>query len=395
MKHKIHYYLLLGTVFMWSCITEITTDLPSTDTNVLVIEGNIVGNTDATFYLSKSFSLNESEAPESSKDVKAELTIIGSDGYQSAPADYLGQGVYQVEIGELNDNTSYHVQVKYNNDIYLSEPSKPIPTPEIDNISWKQPSEWGNVSFYVSTTNNNNTSPGYFLWNYVEDWQTRARVWTTYFYDPVAEDFYSLGQVGPLYHCWKQNTKNNILIGTTESLSENKIINKQLYEHEVASSDRFYILYCTTVTQRAISKRAYEYYQTKLKLNEEMGGIFTPQPSELKGNISCSTDPDKRTIGYIEVIKNTTQKRIFIASSDISKPSPSNNCEVIPRAEMEDIMAENGWDYTDAYYYGYRPVDSDREPPMNPEPDNWASMYCTECTRDGGTTNKPPFWPEN
>ena len=394
MKYRNYYCLLFTSFFFSGCITELTTDLPTTDLDVLVIDGNIIGNTTAIFNLSKSFLLNESETPESSKDVRAELTIIGSDGYQSDPATYLGQGVYEVKIKELNDNTSYHIQIKYNNDIYLSEPSKPISTPEIDSISWKQPGEWGNVSFHISTTNNNETSPSHFLWTYVEDWETKARVYTSYFYNPETGSFYSGGGPGPLYYCWKKNTKNSILIGTTGSLSENKIINKQLYEHEAASSDRFYVLYCTTITQRAISKRAYEYYQTKLKLNEEMGGLFTPQPSELKGNISCSTNPEKKTIGYVEVIKNTTQKRIFIGPADISKPSRGNNCDLIPRAEMEMKMAENGWTYTDIYNRGYRPVDMDRDPPMDPIPDQWTTMYCTECTRDGGTKDIPPFWPK-
>ncbi len=33
--------------------------------------------------------------------------------------------------------------------------------------------------------------------------------------------------------------------------------------------------------QRKISRGEYEYYQEKIKINEEMGGLFIPQPSEL------------------------------------------------------------------------------------------------------------------
>ena len=33
--------------------------------------------------------------------------------------------------------------------------------------------------------------------------------------------------------------------------------------------------------QRALSKGEFEYYENKVKLSEEMGGLFTPQPSEL------------------------------------------------------------------------------------------------------------------
>lgn len=38
--------------------------------------------------------------------------------------------------------------------------------------------------------------------------------------------------------------------------------------------------YSTLMKQRALSKGEFEYYENKVKLSEEMGGLFTPQPSE-------------------------------------------------------------------------------------------------------------------
>ena len=52
------------------------------------------------------------------------------------------------------------------------------------------------------------------------------------------------------------------------------------------NEDRFTVLYSIQVQQRALSKEGYEYYLNVQQQNEEMGGIFTPQPSEIQGNIS-------------------------------------------------------------------------------------------------------------
>lgn len=55
-----------------------------------------------------------------------------------------------------------------------------------------------------------------------------------------------------------------------------------------ADNNRVFHHYSTLVKQRKISRGEYEYYQEKIKINEEMGGLFIPQPSELPTNIICN-----------------------------------------------------------------------------------------------------------
>lgn len=56
---------------------------------------------------------------------------------------------------------------------------------------------------------------------------------------------------------------------------DNRVKDKCLYSIE-ADDIRFSCYYSTIVKQRKISKGEYEYYQEKIKLNEEMGGLFVP-----------------------------------------------------------------------------------------------------------------------
>ena len=48
----------------------------------------------------------------------------------------------------------------------------------------------------------------------------------------------------------------------------------------------------------------------------ETGGIFSAQPSELKGNISSTTNPSEAVIGYISV-STTSSMRKFIDWKDV------------------------------------------------------------------------------
>ena len=389
MNSKILSGLLILAIIAISCVTEFNATLPSTAADVLVVDGTIRENSTATFYLSNSFPLNFTSVPAESLNVNANLYIIDNNGYKSQPATNLGSGAYQIEVGNLDDNTEYGIQIEYNGDVYQSALSKPLRTPEIDSVSWIQPENAGNVSFRVSTHDDSGESQ-FFLWSYTENWEFTAYNYVTFFFNPVDTVFYNI-YPAPNYYCWRSNASRNLLIGSTESLSENKIINKQLYDCYPDDS-RFTVLYSATVNQQAISKAAFEYYQNKIVLNEQMGGLFTPQPSELMGNITCITDPSKKVMGYVETVKNTTQKRVFVYANQISRPPGYSTCTSITTDSINILFNSDTKDpFVQAYNSGYRPVDAD---PFN-HPIDWSTVSCTDCTANGGSKNKPDFWPND
>ncbi len=416
MKPKILFSIFILAVTAIACVSEFDAQLPSDDVQVLIVDGTIMENTVVTFHLSKSFSLDLTidqknllgSIPEKYFVTDAKLTIIGNDNdgtivYQSSPAESMGKGIYQIYVGELVNNVKYGIQIEYDGDTYQSEPSNPLYTPEIDSVSWVQPEYEGPISFRIST-HDDTEGAKFYLWNYKEDWEIRANYSTTVFLDlnPAGNDesgrpmykFYSDGS-RPHYYCWKKSESKSYLIGSTESLSENRIVNRQFFQGS-PEDDRFSFLYSVIVYQQAISKNAFEYYQNKIKLNEEMGSLFTPQPSELNGNITCITDPSKKVMGYVEVVKNTTEKRIYLDADWISRPLISN-CDLIPQDSVDKWISEGRYtSYAQFYLRGYRPANGmDMGRPGFPM--DWSKSECTECTdnKNGGTKNKPDFWPND
>ena len=123
-----------------------------------------------------------------------------------------------------------------------------------------------------------------------------------------------------------------------------------------------------------------------------MGGLFTPQPSELTGNITCITDPSKKIMGYIEPVKNITQKRIFVHSTEISG-SRFFDCETMDAGELAAYLSDHEITYDQFYMIGFRPAGE-----INPStgmPFEWSIARCTDCVVDGGSKKKPDFWPNN
>jgi hypothetical protein len=389
MKLKILGIFIL-TILTAGCVSEYNAKLPSNAAQILIVEGNIIENTNAMFYLSKSFPIDS--VYNWNENLYANITLIGDNGYQSSPAINTGNGAYMIPIGNLDENVSYGIQIEYDGDIYQSALAKPLYTPEIDSVSWVQPEKAGTVFFRVSTHDDTNRAK-FFIWDYTENWEVRAEYYTTIFFNPVDNTFYN-DYTAPNYFCWKSAASNQFLIGSTESLSENKIINKQFDTFE-SSDSRFSTLYCITVNQRAISKEAYEYYQNKITLNEGMGGLFTPQPSELAGNITCITDPSKKVMGFVEVTKNTTLKRKFVSSYEISRPIIYSTCELITKDSINTLMSEYGLTYADIYRM-YSPAGA-QDPMAYPRllPESWSYSRCTDCVANGGSKNKPDFWPND
>jgi len=417
MYSKIISGIFILALLLTCCVSEYDTALPENNQKILFVDGSIIANTNVTFHISRGFSLHVesiSKIPKESLNIDAKLTIIGSNGFQSPPAvkqlvkkrkgkEEWTEWEYRIAVGELSDDVKYGIQIEYDGDTYQSALSKPLYTPEIDSISWTQPEAEGPVFFHISTHDNTGGSK-FYMWTYTEDWETKAVYPTPIFYDPnyskpLGEEPFYVDFTMPLYYCWKKNESDKFSIGSTESLGENRIVNKLLFEH-ASENDRFSILYSVIVNQRAISRSAYEYYQNIKKLNEEMGGLFTPQPSELIGNISCITDPSKKVIGYVETVKNISHKRIFVESEELIRPPVYSSCGRLPDVDLPQEAAQAYW-----YRLGYRPA------VLNTSlyyeygvvvPTEWALAHCTDCRATPPdypdyepvpTKNKPDFWP--
>lgn len=366
----------IGLVLFVGCIKEFNANLPYTDQDLLVVEGDIVANSDVVFILSKTFSLSEDKLPDGYNDIKATLYVAGSDGYRSESGVEVGKGRYKVAIGNLKENAEYWLVIEYGGETYQSVPESPLFTSPIDSISFSQVG-LGDIELRL-TTHDMTSEKQYYIWTFEEDWEIEMPFYVTYFYNPESGKFYNLPD-DPYFYCWQHEVSSSVLISSTEALVDNKIYNEKF--HSVSPySDKVQSLYCISVHQRSISRKAYLYYQNKKKYSEEMGGLFTPQPSDLPSNIVCVTNGVKKAIGYVGVSLNTAFYRKFISKHELSLPSISG-CGV---PEFPGNMSDDA-----KYRQGYRPIYYDFI-----EGVIWRSKECTDC-RTKGTKNKPDFWPND
>ena len=370
--------ILLGT----SCIDEYVQDAETQQTGILVIEGTITGDSLVTVYVNRTVRMDQTA--NAGLERNAEVRILCSDGTQSEAGTEVEEGEYAVPYHALDMSKSYCLQVKTGGKTYQSEFIQPIQTPPIDSLYWYKENTEAPVDIFVSAHDPEGKAQ-YYLWTYDEDWEIVPYYNTTYYaYFNGQKHIYIPYETNPnpYYYCWNRMRSQHILIEDATRYVENSIVGYPLQTFP-CSDDRVCYLYCISVTQQALTEEAYRYYLNKRKLTEEMGTIFSPMPSELKGNISCLEDPEEDVVGFVHVTVPAF-RRLFITREEVYLDN--GDCRLFTIDQIKQMHPNVVSPLNAGFRFVYT-GGGDSDP-------IWASVECVECTAKG-TKEKPDFWPND
>ena len=390
-------------VLISSCIEEY--QIPKSalvSSKEVVIQGRILAGEESVFYVSytKAFG-DRSQLQETI--LNAKVTIIGQNGYESKKAEFnMENDRYVIDTKDLEANTLYAVKVEAEGETYQSDFLTLLETPEIKDITYKERED--GISIHVSTEGESGTFKNY-MWTFEEDWEFTAPIdFVTHFKGGGTviynDEFYPLKDKAKneYYRCWKHNKSSNIYIYSTNKLQENSVKDYELFR--IAGNDpKISSIYSLLLKQTSISDEAYHYYEQLKRFSEESGGLFTPMPHEIKGNITCTSNPAIKARGYILSAKVKSQ-RIFIYASDFSKretPYHYVPCEEKPLSEIDPrawgeltTAIGNGaivYSPQSLFYSRYWLAQLDKE-------DIFYTRSCVDCRAVENATNKrPDFWP--
>jgi hypothetical protein len=348
----------------------------------LVVEGFINAGDGAvtTINLSRvqAFANSDSLFPE-----KNAVIFIESKTSESFPLLESNEGKYTSDPLKLNLSVQYRLNISTDDgNNYLSDYVYAKKTPPIDSLEWDQNSD---VTVYVNS-HDPIDSTRYYRWDYTESWNYRSvfsSLWSVknriiYFKD-------SLTQTDS---CWRESSSTEIITGNSVGLSRDVISHFPVNTIAV-NSEKISNRYSILVTQYALNKDAYEFYQILKRNTQQTGSLFDPQPSKLPTNIHCMTNSGDLVIGYVTA-STTEEKRIFISNSEVrwNYSGSVPDCSIIKiKANFPDSSLFLYEDTTYTPYYFYRDP-----PPTGPLYMAIIRKQCTECTYYGGTNVKPSFW---
>ena len=304
-------YLL--TFSLAGCIEEYEADIPSDDSNLLVVEGTICSGELNKFILSRTQSINGQE--ENVELVTgAKVSVKGSDGSEYTTQS--ANGYYACQMEELAPDVEYYLHIETDGEVYESEPQKPLRTEGIAEVIGVQDTPESSIDILVTPADPFESDEAhYYSWTYDETWEVHPDYTTSMYYDTETLTRVYQGNLFPK-RGWKDAQGTTIMVGASTSYDGQHIRRLKLYDIG-RDNWRMFHKYSGLVHQRAISKAEYEYELARRQAGSEMGGLFTPQPSALPTNIHCLTS-SKHVIGYVGCSLNTSEYRFFLKEHDYS-----------------------------------------------------------------------------
>ncbi len=381
MKRIILYCFLLTIAA--ACKEKYVLPGGSPTTGYLVIDGVInSGQGPTTLHLTRTLGLVDSV--NFRNETGANVRVEGEDN-TSYPLIEFREGRYNSPQLPLNGNVKYRLHINTSDGReYVSDYSPVMRTPPIDSISWERPND--DVLFFINTHDPQDNTR-YYRWEYEETWQFHSSYesYLQYVYnsfgEPIKVEPRDYAETVMMYTCWQGGNSTNLLIGSSARLSRDTIHLPLLLIPN--GSWKISAMYSILVRQYAVSKGGYEFLQRMKKNTEQVGSLFDAQPSELRGNVRCVTDPRELVIGYVD-IADAQEKRIFVRRSQVSPWNYRQPCVEENILNVPDTLA---------VYASYIPTNvallSNRGDTLR----IFASLPdCVDC-RFRGTPVKPSFWP--
>ena len=374
------------------CVYDFTPDpdeLQMEDINVVVIEGDIVVGGITSVRVGYSLPLQGTDPNPSAGSYnswKASVWVESADGkIWGGETSELGE--YTIDTRELDLDGSYRLCVSIpSKGEYLSEFRKALVAPQIEKLSYSVPQDSSCVHIEVSTKGGSG-EVGYYRWEYEEAWDGSPEIVPELEFSPALREMYymSTSKKEQFSNCFRVKRSTDIIVANTEKLQDNIISDNRI--STISATDRRIAKgYCITVSQSCLDKEGYSYWESMKKNTSGTGGLFAPQPSEVRGNITSVLDPQENVIGYVNVVTKATC-RLFIPDMALGIYDKM--------ACIRDMTYFNSISWPNAYNkYGMRPVaylKNEAGFDIVTEA-HWAPKACVEVEN---CTVKPDYWPEN
>ncbi len=365
----------------------------------LTVDGqiNVTPNSISSIKLSRSQNLSDTIA--SIPELGATVNIMSETGIGYPLTDTGSDGIYVSPELNLDLSQKYILSVTTKNgNQYSSDPVTPRQTPPIDSVYWSLGTDGATgeqaVNIFLNAHDPSNNTHLY-RWDFTETWEHESLYKTTY----LVRDKKIVTDNDSAQHawvCWASASSANILLGSSGGLSTD-IISRAPITRIYQNDPRMDIRYTILVRQYALDAPTYDYWALVQKQSETLGGLFDIQPAQLTGNIHNLKAPSEPVYGYVSA-STVQEKRIFISNQDLPgwKSVPTQKCTqsayFLDTPEQNDLFTYYNTDPNFTFYeFGFIPSNLPGGGLLGPY-QFLITPACIDCTFQGGSTMKPPFW---
>lgn len=321
MKNTIIYILIL---FLGACTEPYYQETPDYE-EMLIIYGRITDQDEKyTVELTRAMGLyDENVSDEELYETGAVVMITDNSGntetlVEEEPGTYRTSG--NNIIGTYGESYTLRI-ITDDGEEYESEPVSLIIGPELDTVyteynelySFESQEYVKGFGVKINTGQFPEKSKNYYLkWEYEEIWQLTP-YWNTQYFDHD--------------HCWITEQSNNILIFNTEDIDNNQLNDISILNIN-ENNYRLYEGYSVLIRQYVIGESEYEFWRIMKQNIMDNGGIMDNVPYNPVGNISCTSNPEKKVLGFFSAA-SVSGKRTFFPNPmyEIEFPTFNERCK--------------------------------------------------------------------
>ncbi|HEY4205331.1 MAG TPA: DUF4249 domain-containing protein, partial [Puia sp.] len=308
-QRRKYYIALFLTSLLGYCKTAFEPPELKAANNYLVVDGviNIAPNATTLINVNRTRRLRDT-ATQGIPELHATVTIRAGNGATYPLSDPAGQGIYSTSALSLDPTQQYGIEITTaDGRKYASDMVTPKPTPPIDSFYFEQPSD---LTVYVNTHDPSNSTQ-YYRWDYVETWEHDAQLYTAW---GVKDGLiFAVDSTTQTTQCWTSVQSSHILLDATTRLNSDVVDHMKVLT--LGNGDmKINIKYSILLRQYALTEAAYSYWDLIRKTADGLGTLFDLQPTQLVGNIHCTTNPSEPVIGFVSA-STIQQRRIFIYQS--------------------------------------------------------------------------------
>lgn len=385
---------LTRLAFMVICLTSLAGScifdyIPATEKGekdvVLVVRGDILIGEETTVSITYMSGIG---AASTGCQLVDAVYVESSEGTQ-----YRGEAdnshIYHIDTRPAVENAEYRLVIETAGKVYESDWQPVLQAAAIDSISFSISDDASTMTIEVSSSGSPESDHRYYRWIARQTWKYHAASRPVHYYVPPGEVTLD-GMVSPsggiysypldvedLYFCWKSAEVSDLLLGSTSHYSENRFIRHALYTMDCHDMRTQY-LYSVQLIQEAIPEDAWRYYEAVRRNSSDVGGLFSPQPTEVHGNLHNRTNPGEWVIGYVCVTRPAVHRH-FIDMRNLGFHKINRSWET-----FEDFKVDSQY-WEDYWRAGYL-VSRVEEVVF------WASKRCLDCRAQGGTKDRPDWW---
>ncbi len=408
MKTLRHIFVFLLCAWVSaSCIYDFDPQIDG-EGGYMIVSGDLVIGTVSSVSLSYSWSLVDTTATsqermqvlraskmhvEDSRGGRYENFYTHWDPLAPYMPSLQGSPYGSFDLREADPSLEYRLVIENANGTYASSWSKALSPGVIDSLSFRINDNRTFMHILVSA-HGDGQEDAYYRWTVTENWEYHSDVeslfkvirtgeYPNYVYDLEP---YSLDE--NIYYCWSSGTRGEILTASIEDLTEDRLVDHQLYS--LGNRDeRLSVLYAAIVQQSRISGEAYRYWETMRQNGTDIGGLFSPEPYEHRGNVVNLDHPEELVLGYVDV-QSTIRDTLFVENAKTRFYRSSRE----PLPAPDTLSTPDEW--KKAFETGFLPgVDVYHDLTGRLLGYEWWPARCVDCRYRGGTKDKPSWWPNS